>query len=485
MSSGTQTRTERSERVNFDVVKREFSLTEIMARDLGHGRQGQRMWQCPFHSDSTASLSVFKGGGGIELFRCHSGACAVSGSVVDFVWLRRPDLRDNGAATLAFLNGLMGRAVEALLDEPRGRDPRPHTTEKSEAGGSEIVRPPARRYSMAEVYGRHEQLVGGASFASVRSYATARGWLVPEANLYGGVRPYPVGVGHWPRGFLNQHAAVSIPKLIRTARTALAFGREAEFEAQRELCVGMKLRYEPGILNTLWRRRIAFNSKLPAGHKDWKPDAELEPPRYWCLPGFVSSVPGEVDANEEAEVLVITEGPGKGIRLYHEIHSTELLASALGSRWHVTYEDNAGTWTAASLERRILREPGPGGRSQPRPVSFFDGYKLIILLFDPDEGGRDAANMAEWLAHRQAPRTPVKKVILPDGLDLTDFFDDGYNAYDLRQLIVGTQATRGVDCPNAPPPMNARQRRALAERQQREQPTVAEAVTAAAYDEAA
>lgn len=465
MSSAARRPPETRGRINWNEVKRAFPLREVMLRELGHGRMGQKMWKCPFHEDSTASLSV-DDRGSIELWKCHAGHCLKGGSVVDFIWERHPELRGKGAETLAYLGNLTGRGVEGLRDAPAGRNPRPNATERHEAGGTVVERKRFSPISMVEVEGRHEMLRSGVAYAEARRYAEERGWLVPPDAVYG-ANPYPVGVGNWKKGWLSEFPLPMFPKLIRTERLAFLCGLEKEFEARRELCIGRKLRLTDRVFEDYWRFRIERNPTEPAD--------ELKPIRWWCLPNFLTTSPGELDGNEEAEVLVIAEGPGDGLRLFNEAHATPQADARFGSRWHITYCENAGIWTPASLERRCRKIPLGGGRFQLQPVSFFDGYKLVILLFDPDEAGRDAANMAEWLAHRQAPRTPVKKVALPD-VDLSDFFSGGATIYDLVEIIARTESTRGVDNPHAPAPLNAAQRKALAERERRaESPAKAEA----------
>lgn len=445
-------------RIDFDEMKLAFPLRDVMMREVGYGRQGQSMFRCPFHEDSSPSLSIFSKGS-VELFKCHSGQCSESGSVLDFVWRLHPELRNRAAETLAYLNSLTGRAVEALREAPRGRNPRPHATERHEAGGTVVEHRAIRPVSMEEVYGRHEQLLKGVAYEEARRYAEGRSWLVSPDRLYG-TEPYPVGVGRWNKGWLSQHALPAIPKLVRTSRLAFLLGREEEFERKRELCIGVKLRLTDSVFDAYWAARAARNP-------DTDPE-ELRPSRWWCQPGFSVTPPGEVDANEEAEVLVICEGPGDAIRLYHEAHSSERAAARFGARWHITYEENAGTWTSASLERRARKVPTGGKNFRLEPVSFFDGYRLVILLFDSDAGGREASAMARWHAHRQAPRTHVKNVALPEGMDLSEFFDSGRCIYDLGELIQATSSTRGIDDPNEPAPLTAAQRRKQADEGQHE-----------------
>lgn len=458
MSNEQQRRSARAGRVSFDEIKFAFPLRDVLSREFGgnFGRQGQTMFRCPLHEDTSPSLSI-KNRNGIEVFKCHSGQCGQSGTVLDVVWTLHPELRNNAAATLAYLNQLTGRAVEALQESPRGRNTPPLATEQTEAGGTEVERVRAKRISMDEVRGRHNLLLTGAALSEAREYARERGWLRGESEVHGAY-PYPVGVNRWPKGWLGQFQVPALPKLIRTRRGAFLCGREKEFESERELCLGYKLRLTPQVHQAYWNFRIERNGDVPR--------EELEPNRFWCLPDYVMAPPGEVDDHEDAEVLVIVEGPGKGIHLYHEAHSTPNAATRFGTRWHIVFEDNAGTWTPASLERRCERNAVGDGKVKLQSVSHFDGFRLIIVLFDSDEAGRDAANMVEWHAHRQAPNTPVKKVKLPDGDDVDDFFLN-YTIYDLGDLIAQTEATRGRDFINCPPPLNAAQRKRLAAEQQR------------------
>lgn len=430
------------QRVEFEDLKQTFPLRDVIIRELG-GRSHQKTWKCPFHDDREPSLSVFKRGR-LELFKCHSPRCGKAGSVLDFVWGLHPELTNNGAATLAFLGQFSGTTIENFLPAPSNpRAPSNLSGGEHEAGGTSIEPDTPLEISLKEVYGRANFLLTGCAYEDLRDYATKRGWLVPPDQLYG-TTPYPLGVGRFPRGRVSHYPLVGFPKLVRTERLAFLLGREEQFERDREICTSYRLRITPRVEDELWSTRMESNPPITA--------KDLKRGRHLCLPRTSLAVPGEIDSNEKAEVLVMIEGPGDALRLFNEAHATPLAASKVGQRWHITYVDSASALSPASFERRPRPTTRGDGKTRQDPVSFFDDYRLIIIIFDADEAGRYAANMARWLAHRQAPDTPVKIVALPNGQDVCDFFDSGKMIYDLTNIIAGTRATRGRDNPNEPPP---------------------------------
>lgn len=67
-------------------IKQKYSLPEI-AKNAGmelHESGNGFLGLCPFHEDSRPSFSIFPADGN-WYFKCHSGSCAVTGDVIDFI----------------------------------------------------------------------------------------------------------------------------------------------------------------------------------------------------------------------------------------------------------------------------------------------------------------------------------------------------------------------------------------------------------------
>lgn len=154
-------------------------------------------------------------------------------------------------------------------------------------------------------------------------------------------------------------------------------------------------------------------------------------PRWLSKPGFTVCIPWEFDSNENAEVLVICEGPGDGVRLYHEAHRNESAFSRFGRRVHIIAVDSTTAWTEASLPRRVA----PDGSTA---ISLFDGYRSIVLLLDADDPGRKAATVIGELIKQRSPITPVRDVVFSDVSDICEFFDQGRSLDDLIEVIRAT-----------------------------------------------
>jgi hypothetical protein len=185
------------------------------------------------------------------------------------------------------------------------------------------------------------------------------------------------------------------------------------------VCVGTKVRLTPVALEK-WRayQRI---------RQDTSKDVEGLP-RWLSKPGFTVCIPWEFDPHEDAEVLVICEGPGDGVRLYHEAHRTEEAFTKFGRQVHIIAVDSATAWTEVGLSRRVL----PNGS---KSISLFDGYRSIVLLLDSDGPGRKATAVIKKLIKQQSPKTPVRDVVFPDVNDICDFFDQGRSLDDLIEII--------------------------------------------------
>lgn len=256
-----------------------------------------------------------------------------------------------------------------------------------------------------------------------REYAEERGWLKTPPH----VSSYQLGAmaAGERSSFLAQESSIAFPKLIQTRRTAEVFGLENEFEENgRLLCAGIKKRLLP---ETISKWESLMQKKTTA-------EVKQTAPRWICKAGFITEIPWEFDCNEDADVLIIAEGPGDGLRLFNEANANEKIRSRFGSRWHITAVDSCHIWTVNSIPRR----PVTWGK-QNFSVSFFDGFSHVIILLDGDDPGRKgAANIVE-LAQRQNPQAVVRNVVLPDNQDVCDFFDAGNSMSDLSELFRATQ----------------------------------------------
>jgi hypothetical protein len=130
-------------------------------------------------------------------------------------------------------------------------------------------------------------------------------------------------------------------------------------------------------------------------------------------------------------VLVICEGPGDGVRLYHEAHRSEDVFFRFGNRVHIVAVDSTTAWTETSLPTRVAPD---GSKS----ISLFDGYRSIVLMLDADGPGRKAAAVISELIKRQSPKTQVRDVVFSVGGDICEFFDQGRSLDDLIEVIRAT-----------------------------------------------
>jgi hypothetical protein len=262
-------------------------------------------------------------------------------------------------------------------------------------------------------------------YEPVYKYGRQRGWL-PDSVL--GAEPYPVGAGALPGDgeraqALADYPLLSFPHLVRTKRCALLFGLGEAFDQfKQEVCVGLKYRLTP----PAQKRMLALATS--EGLEMQQALSELD--RWIARPGFTPAIPWEFDGNEAAERLVILEGPGDGVRMYHEAHATAEAHERFGARAHVVAADSTSAWTEASF-------PVPAGG-----VSFFSGYRHIVLLLDSDSAGRRAANVFSSLIRKHGADAVIRDVELPFCKDVSSFFDDGNTLGDLISVI---NKTRPID----------------------------------------
>lgn len=456
-------------RRDFDEMKLTYSLPEVMNRMNYpvrlNGRQGVR--HCPFHgSRDTPSLSVFPRGS-IYLFKCQNeGECGKTGSVLDFVWHFHPELARKPTETLAFLESLTGQSLSGFSPERRSSISyaSPLATEGYEAGGSVIDPSAIPNVPQARVLGAYKHILAGGVHQVTQSYALSRNWLKRPGELFG-VEPYPLGAERYCdpnhlKSTLRHHSFVAFRKLIRLRTTAELFGLEELFDRQRGFyCAGTKWRFTPEVFEEVWRRSIPWKRKLweaeiqerlarkeEVEEKVWR-DEMAQPPKFLCESGFSNYLPHEFDANRPiddadfpgtAKILAIAEGPGDGLCLFNKAHETKEAHERFGVQMHIVAAENACAWNEGSLERRI----GEGGRV----VSFFKGYHGVVLFLDPDAAGLKSADKAVRLALTQAPNTPVKKVVLPDGGDVCEFFksERGNTIFDLFEIVRATKAITSI-----------------------------------------
>lgn len=416
--------------IDFSLVKQNFSLTRF-CRDEGiqirRGGNGGYVICCPFHIEDTPSCHIFDD----RRFTCFG--CGAKGTIIDFAQKLKPSLSGSQWATAMYLIDTQGSGrKEDYFKSDRQQCNRSTSLQPSRPVVS-IATPPAvhtlkiDRDKVLAITPDTVIAVGDQLFnprhIKAREYAEERGWLKTPPH----VSSYQLGAmaAGEKNSFLSKESSIAFPKLIQTRRTAEVFGLEQEFEENgRLLCAGIKKRLLP---DTISKWESLMQKKTTA-------DLKSSAPRWICKAGFVTEIPWEFDCNEDADVLIIAEGPGDGLRLFNEANADEKIRSRFGSRWHVTAVDSCHIWTLNSIPRR----PVSWGK-QNFSVSFFDGFSHVIILLDGDEPGRKgAANIVE-LARRQNPQAIVRNVVLPDNQDVCDFFDAGNTMSDLSELLRATQ----------------------------------------------
>lgn len=390
---------------DFQRIRRDFSLAGEVSRWVALKKIGTRyVAKCPFHSERQPSFTVYETRG---RFYCYG--CGARGDIIDFVRRTQPGLTN----TLDVVDYLTGGSSRQWLNKAN-----PISTTSSTTGDHRQV----RVTHLKEVCARARMLRESPCAEGARSYARERGWL-PEPTEVVRVIQYPVGLAYLRAKTLRDYPLIGFPKLVMTRRTAYLFGLEKEFERYGGcVCVGTKVRLTPRALER-WRtyqrsRGISVE------------DVDCLP-RWLSKPGFTVCIPWEFDSYEDAEVLVICEGPGDGVRLYHEAHRTENAVSMFGRRVHIIAVDSTTAWTEASLPRRVAPD---GSKS----VSLFDGYRSVILLLDADEPGRKAAAVIRKLIKQQSAKTRVRDVVFSDVSDICEFFDQGRSLDDLIKVIRAT-----------------------------------------------
>ena len=99
-------------------AKRRLPLPALMAL-LGHGDRAKKSARCPFHEDSSASLSVFAGSGGESRWKCHAG-CG-QGDAIDFLALARHLSNADACREYKRLAGLTDPTAPAVPPPPSSR----------------------------------------------------------------------------------------------------------------------------------------------------------------------------------------------------------------------------------------------------------------------------------------------------------------------------------------------------------------------------
>ena len=390
---------------DFQRIRRSFSLAGEVSRWVALKKIGTRyVAKCPFHSERQPSFTVYETRG---RFYCYG--CGARGDIIDFVRRTQPGLTN----TLDVVDYLTGGSSRQWLNKAN-----PFSTTASTTGNHMQV----RYTQLKEVYARASMLRESPRAADARAYARERGWL-PEPTKLIRATVYPVGLAYLSARTLRYYPLVGFPKLVMTRRAAYVFGLENEFELYGgPVCVGTKVRLTPIALER-WRAHQCTRG-APFEDVDGLP-------RWLSKPGFTVCIPWEFDSNENAEVLVICEGPGDGVRLYHEAHRTENAVSMFGRRVHIIAVDSTTAWTETSLPRRVAPD---GSKS----VSLFDGYRSVALLLDADGPGRKAAAVIRELIKQQSPKTRVRDVVFTDVTDICEFFDQGRSLDDLIEVIRAT-----------------------------------------------
>ena len=415
-------------RIDYDAVRRAFPLEDQVRSYIRLRREGTRLvGKCPFHDEGRGSFNVYTH---THTFYCYS--CGGHGDVFDFLKKMDTSLTNDREV----LERLMPGGSRVWIKAAPSVTPQDTTTEDHEAGGVVLDRRKVQILHPKEVAANARILRddGSPRGREAREYARFRRWLVKPDELYG-VEPYPVGIGNFREGVLSDYTVLGFRKRV-DEMTAYIFGLEDSFnQYEGQLYVGTKMRLTPQAHDAYQ----AWVEKQRSG-----PDEEIERVSGWLAKaGYTNCIPGSVDFNYNAPVLVLCEGPGDGVRLYHEAHRTRELAEKFGQKVHITFADSARCLTEASLPRRVSPT---GGKS----VSFFTGYSSVVLLYDSDvpdrkgrRAGREGAGVVTKLIHQQGPGTPVRDVLLPEGCDLSEFLDRGATVNDLIDLIKQTTPVRG------------------------------------------
>lgn len=409
--------------IDFNLIKEKFSLSRLCRGEGFQVRRGSKdsnVVSCPFHFEDTASCHIYDD----RRYTCYG--CGAKGTIIDFVLKLKPFLGDNPAKAAMYLIEHQGTGREGDYFMSSAARPTRSTLAATAAPPAvhtlkiETERVLANNTDTITAIG--DQLFN-PRFAEAREYAEARGWLntPPHVSSYQ-LGAMAAGEG---RSFLSQEAAVAFPKLIQTRRTAEIFGLEKQFEENgRVLCAGIKKRLLPATIEK-WEARMREQTN-GVNPKD-------KAPRWICKAGFVTEIPWEFDAHEDADILVICEGPGDGLRLFNEANGCEENRSRWGARWHITAVDSCHIWTVNSIPRRAV-----GWGSQNYSVSFFDGFSHVIILLDPDAPGRAGAENIVELTRRQNPAAIIRNIVLPEKQDVNDFFDGGNSMADLSKLLRAT-----------------------------------------------
>jgi hypothetical protein len=388
--------------IDFQRIRRSFSLAGEVSRWVTLIKIGTRyVAKCPFHNDRKPSFTVYEARG---RFYCYG--CGARGDIIDFVRRTQPGL----TTTLDVVDYLTGGSSRQWLNKVNL-----FSTTASTTGNHRQV----RVTHLKEVYAQARMLRESPRAADARAYARERGWL-PESTELIRATGYPVGLAYIRARTLRDYPLVGFPKLVMTRRTAYMFGLENEFERHGGcLCVGTKVRLTPRAL----ARWAAYQRTRGVSFEDVD-----SLPRWLSKPGFTVCIPWEFDSHEDAQVLVICEGPGDGVRLYHETHRTEDSPDKFGGRVHLIAVDSTTAWSEVSLPRRVA----PDGS---KLISLFAGYRSIVLLLDADGPGRKAAAVITGMIKQQSPKARVRDIVFSDVSDICEYFDRGRSLDDLIEVI--------------------------------------------------
>lgn len=411
--------------IDYNLVKSRFSLERFCRENgipLRRGSKGSQVTCCPFHFEDTPSCHIFDD----RRYTCFG--CGAKGTIIDFVLKLKPELGDSPSAAAFYLIDTQGSGrredyqTTKPFSSPRKLSSAPPVSGKLPVAPAvhrlKIDREKTLAFAPEKIMSIGDQLFT-LPFEEAREYAEKRGWL-KAPSLTGN---YPLGAmaaGESP-SFLAQDPALAFPKLIQTRRTAELFGLEKEFEENnRLLCVGIKKRLLP-------RTSEKWATIFSKGGKKSKPV------RWMATSGFVTEIPFEFDANEDAEILVITEGPGDGLRLFNEANADAEIRASWGAKWHIIAVDSCHIWTENSIPRRAVT-----WGSQNFSVSLFDGFSHVVILLDGDESGRNGVKNIVELVRRQNSSAAIRDVVLPGSQDINDFFDAGNTMQDLAKLLRAT-----------------------------------------------
>lgn len=386
--------------IDFAEIKNKTSilnevLLHIPASAVSQRNNKKYMCCCWHHTEDTPSLMI-----NTNSNTYHCFACGFTGTVIDirchFAGLNPKSGVDVFRAIEMILSDHEGKAVQ--LSEKAFNQTAPRAVE---------VKKHYFNPEQADIFGAFNRLV--RSEGEAKRFALQRGWI--ETN-----NPYPLGLGK-SFGPAKNESALEFPKLIQTEQTAEAFGLEEKFRSQGTFLVDMKKRLTPNA-EKVWQTAIS------AGKTQIK-----SAPRWTAIPHYHDWLPWEFDdrdcGREISRTLLITEGPGDGLRV-----ENELIRAGVENDYHVCAIDSASSLKTQNFVNIVKNN---------NVRSFFSGWDNVVFLLDNDRAGLAVRESAVSLLEELKPMGTVSFLPAPriseSVKDISDYFDAGGSVAELNHAI--------------------------------------------------